>query len=71
MKKDKSATEEQHICACCEHSVNIRESDMCICFFNGAVKADNTCKKYKLDLLKLSPLPTVLPEDGETVIFDI
>ncbi len=71
MKKAKKQSEERSICACCEHGVNIKMSDMCICFFNGAVNAEDTCKKFKLDLLKLDPIPAVLPEEGETVIFDI
>ena len=58
------------ICAYCEHAVVISESDMCVCRNVGAVKASDTCKKFALDLLKLSPLPRKLP-DEDTVFFDI
>ncbi len=58
------------ICAHCENAVVISESDICICRNNGAVRADDTCKKFVLDLLKLAPLPRKLP-DEETVFFDI
>lgn len=58
------------ICAHCEHAVVISESDVCICRRIGAVRADDTCKKFELDLLKFSPLPRKLP-DEETVFFDI
>lgn len=58
------------ICAHCENAVLIHESDVCICRRNGAVRADDTCKKFRLDPLKLSPLPRKLP-DEETVFFDI
>ncbi len=60
----------ENICAYCEHAVVISESDMCVCRSVGAVKADSTCKKFSLDLLKLSPVPRKLPDD-DTVFFDI
>ena len=59
-----------HICAYCENAIVIRESDICICRINGAVSQSGSCKKFALDLLKIAPLPKVLPED-ETVFFDI
>ena len=60
----------ERICAYCENAVVIRESDICICKLIGAVKQQDTCKKFALDLLKLSPLPRKLPDD-DTVFFDI
>ncbi len=60
----------EHICAYCENAVVIRESEICICRINGAVKQSGSCKKFALDLLKLAPLPKALPDD-ETVFFDI
>ena len=58
----------EKICAYCENSVLIRESDICICKRSGAVSADDTCGKFSLDLLKLSPIPRVLPEDDTVFI---
>jgi hypothetical protein len=60
----------ERICAYCENAVVISESDMCICRSVGAVKASDSCKKFSLDLLKLSPVPRKLPDD-EDVFFDI
>ena len=62
--------EVEQICAYCEESVLIAESDMCICRKEGAVKAGGTCRKFKADLLKLAPIPRKLP-DEDTVFFDI
>ena len=62
--------EEDRICANCEHAVIIRESDVCVCKFVGVVPQTDTCKKFALDLLKLSPLPRKLP-DEETMFFDL
>lgn len=53
----------EHICANCENAAIIRESDMCICKLNGAVRQDDGCKKFKLDLLKLTPMPKPLPDE--------
>ncbi len=60
----------EKICAYCEESVVICESDMCICRHEGAVKASGSCRKFKADLLKLAPVPRKLP-DEDTVFFDI
>ena len=58
----------ERICANCENAALVRESDLCICKINGAVKQDDSCKKFKIDLLKLSPIPRALPdEDSEYV----
>ena len=68
MKKQHEDIEK--ICAYCESAVLIRESDVCICKEHGAVKAQGTCKRFSLDLLKLAPLPRQLPDD-DTVFFEI
>ncbi len=60
----------ERICAYCEQAVVIKESDICICNINGAVKQTHGCKKFSLDMLKIAPLPRKLPED-ETVFFEI
>ena len=60
----------EKICAYCENAVLIRESDICVCRFNGAIAQNSSCKKFVLDLLKLAPTPRKLPDD-ETVFFDI
>lgn len=70
MKKDKSAGVE-HICANCEHSVVIRESDVCVCSLCGVVGADSACHRFAVDLLKLSPRPRVIPAGDESDFADI
>lgn len=71
LKKIKSDAEYDEICACCEHCVAIRESDMCVCRYQGAVYADGTCGKFTLDLLKLDPKPKALPEEGATFLYEM
>ncbi len=61
MKRRKDDIEK--ICACCENATVIRESDICICKLNGAVRQNDVCKKFKLDLLKLAPVPRPLPDE--------
>lgn len=58
----------ERICAYCENSVIIRESDICICRDIGAVSARNSCRKFSLDLLKLAPIPKSLPDDDTVFI---
>lgn len=60
----------ERICAYCENSVIIRESEICICKLNGAVHQTETCRKFTLDLLKLAPMPRKLP-DEDTIFFEI
>jgi len=60
----------EKICAYCESSVIIRESDICICKHNGAMKQTASCNRFSLDLLKIAPIPRKLPEEG-TVFFEI
>ncbi len=62
--------EMETICAYCENAVLIRESDICICKINGAVNQTDTCGKFSLDLLKLSPMTRKLPEE-ETLFFEL
>ena len=66
----KSHDDNEQICAYCENAVVIRESDICICKFNGAVAQTSTCRKFVFDLLKVAPIPKKLPDD-DTVFFDI
>ena len=71
MNRVKNHNEEiERICAHCEHSVIILESDVCICKHNGAVTQSGSCHKFELDLLKLAPMPKTLPDD-DTVFFEI
>ena len=53
----------ERICAYCENAVLIKESDVCICREIGVVNVRSTCRKFSLDLLKLAPIPKVLPDD--------
>ncbi len=58
----------ERICAYCESAVLVKESDVCICNRNGAVLANGTCRKFKLDLLKLAPIPKTLPDDDTVFV---
>ncbi|HBR30642.1 MAG: hypothetical protein PHD46_06620 [Eubacteriales bacterium] len=48
---------EERYCFYCEHSTPIMDTEVCVCDINGIVKAEATCKKFKLDLLKIKPRP--------------
>lgn len=69
MKND--VREEENICANCESAVVINESEVCVCSRNGVVDAHDSCRKFKLDLLKLRPRPKRLPETDATMFLDI
>lgn len=43
------------ICINCEHAVVTDEEDTCVCDKKGKVDADDTCRSFKLDLLKIKP----------------
>lgn len=64
----KSHDEIEQICAYCENAVLIRESDICICKTQGAVKQTFSCKKFSLDMLKLTPRARVLPDDDSVFV---
>ena len=59
------------ICAYCEHSVVINESSVCVCKHKGVVRADDRCRRFALDLLKLQPRPKMPFKNDETVFFEI
>lgn len=58
------------ICRHCEFATVLGGGDSCLCKKNGIVRPDDTCKKYKLDLLKISPALPLLP-DTKDLNFDL
>lgn len=68
MKKGNAKKEKiEHICANCEHSSAIGNTDACMCDKRGLVKARGCCGSYKTDLLKVVPAP---PISYDSVTFD-
>lgn len=67
----KAEIEENRICFYCEFSTRISESDVCVCEKYGVVSADNVCKKFSLDLLKVTPRKPKPLESSDTVITGI
>ena len=63
-KADKANNEPEKICCHCEFSTVMGDNSSCVCKFGGVVRADDTCKKYKLDLLKLKPVLPILPDSS-------
>ncbi|MBR4951189.1 MAG: hypothetical protein IKU23_03545 [Clostridia bacterium] len=53
----------ERICAHCEQAIVVKESDICICKLIGAVSATDNCRHFKLDLLKLAPVPKPMPDE--------
>ncbi len=71
MKKQKQYFEEEPICVNCVNSTPIGTANVCICSLKGAVKADGSCKKFSLDLLKIEPKsPKTLVIQGDENFFD-
>jgi len=58
----KPCSEEDRVCALCEHATGIAGSGICVCELKGAVREDGVCKKFSFDLLKLNPRVLKLPE---------
>lgn len=59
MKKEKI----ERICANCEQSTPVGDTDACICAKRGLVKARGVCGDFKTDLLKVVPEPPVPLDD--------
>jgi len=55
LKKNKTEFEEESICINCVNAMPLDGNDACICSIAGAVRADGSCKKFRLDLLKVQP----------------
>ncbi len=63
MKKQKL----ERICANCELSKPIGDTDACMCDKRGLVKARGCCGEFKADLLKVVPAPPIAYDD---ILFD-
>ena len=68
MKRNKTADfDEEAICINCVHARRLGGADACICSMKGVVKADGSCRKFSLDLLKIDPqCGKSLAAQGET-----
>ena len=56
MKRNRTADfDEEAICINCVYAQRLDGADACVCLLKGAVKADGSCKKFRLDLLKIDP----------------
>ncbi len=53
-------------CINCVHSNG--EFEKCYCIYKGAVSAHGSCRKYKLDLLKIKPRPPINLNTEDLVI---
>lgn len=59
-------TEElERICAYCEHATLLTESNACVCAKRGIVRSNESCRRYRPDLLKLQPRLPRLPEEQD------
>lgn len=54
-----SAYEEYKMCAYCENASAV-VGGACVCRINGMVQDTSWCKKYSLDLLKITPRGVVV-----------
>ena len=56
LKRNRTADfDEEAICINCVYAQRLDGADACVCLLKGAVKADGSCKKFRLDLLKIDP----------------
>ena len=53
-------------CIKCVHSNG--DFDKCYCLYKGEVPYDRSCRKYKLDLLKIKPRPPINLNTEDIVI---
>lgn len=61
---DVKNNELEKICAYCEHATLLADSGVCVCDRNGTVRTTETCRRFRADLLKVRPLPPLLPDDS-------
>lgn len=55
----------EKICAYCEFATILPNADVCLCKKRGVVRSDGSCRKFRVDLLKVDPMPRRLPETPE------
>ncbi len=60
----------ERICANCQFSTTIGDSDACFCDKKGFVKAREVCRRFKADYLKIIPPPPVKPINSDNEIFN-
>ena len=53
----------ERICANCEKSSPIGDTDACRCIKHGIVKARSCCREFREDLFKVVPPPPVHREE--------
>ena len=72
MKRNRTADfDEEAICINCAYAQRLDGADACVCSLRGAVKADGSCKKFRLDLLKIDPQSgQILAPQGKTSFFN-
>ncbi len=51
----------EKICAYCEYATVLVDSGVCICQKCGAVRSDGHCRRFRADLLKVTPRLPLLP----------
>lgn len=69
--KTPRADELERICAYCEHATVFSGTDACICSKRGVVRANECCRRFRPDLLKVQPRLPQLPEEAEDETFDL
>ena len=61
----------EKVCAYCRFASVLEDGGVCICQKHGAVRADSSCRKFKVDLLKLKPHLPLLPGKERDDLFSI
>ena len=56
-----SRNEEERSCALCEYAQEIHDEEHVLCDKKGVVARHYVCRKFSLDLFKLSPTPNAAP----------
>ena len=55
------STDEEKYCYLCEHAREIQDEQWVLCQKRGVVARDYHCRRFSLDVFKLSPTPNVAP----------
>ncbi|MDD5915965.1 MAG: hypothetical protein PUC63_00330 [Clostridiales bacterium] len=59
----------EHICVYCVHSDG--DSDKCYCLYKGETSPRGHCRRFRLDLLKITPRPPVSIGKADELFSDI
>ena len=67
----KRKDDDERVCAYCQNSVPVNNSDAFLCDIKGIVRADGYCRRFVFDLLKINPGRVRIPAENEDTDFSL